>query len=193
MPEAKLCSIDGCGKQVKNRGYCTAHYKRWWRHGDPLAGRTPNGEPARFLTEVAYPYAGDECLRWPYGHNGDGYGQITHGGKHTYVHRKVCEEVHGPAPSDEHETAHSCGNGHLGCITPNHLRWATMSENHADRVIHGTSNRGERCGAAKLTEPEVRTILAMKGSALQREIAERFNVTPSNIGVIHRRKSWVDI
>jgi 5-methylcytosine-specific restriction endonuclease McrA len=35
---AKLppCSIEGCGKPGFCRGWCTAHYSRWQRHGDPL-------------------------------------------------------------------------------------------------------------------------------------------------------------
>lgn len=29
------CSIDGCGKPVHCRGWCSAHWTRWRRHGDP--------------------------------------------------------------------------------------------------------------------------------------------------------------
>lgn len=34
----RTCSIDGCTKPVIARGWCTAHWTRWKRHGDPLAG-----------------------------------------------------------------------------------------------------------------------------------------------------------
>lgn len=37
----KKCSIDGCDKEVKARGWCAMHYMRFRRHGDPLASRTP--------------------------------------------------------------------------------------------------------------------------------------------------------
>lgn len=35
------CEIPDCGNPVRNkaRGLCSRHYRRWQRHGDPLAGR----------------------------------------------------------------------------------------------------------------------------------------------------------
>lgn len=33
-----ICAIVGCGKPVKTKNYCVSHYKRLWRHGDPLGG-----------------------------------------------------------------------------------------------------------------------------------------------------------
>jgi hypothetical protein len=29
------CSIKGCPRPARARGWCTTHYKRWKRHGDP--------------------------------------------------------------------------------------------------------------------------------------------------------------
>lgn len=31
----RICSIEGCSTQAKCRGWCGAHYQRWFRHGDP--------------------------------------------------------------------------------------------------------------------------------------------------------------
>lgn len=31
------CSVDNCERPVKYKGMCGMHYKRWWRHGNPLA------------------------------------------------------------------------------------------------------------------------------------------------------------
>jgi len=36
MPKDTICSIDGCGKRAKGRGWCAAHWWRWKNHGDPL-------------------------------------------------------------------------------------------------------------------------------------------------------------
>lgn len=40
------CSIVGCAKAPEARGWCKAHYLRWYRHGDPLAG-APMRRPGR--------------------------------------------------------------------------------------------------------------------------------------------------
>lgn len=33
----KTCSIEGCGKPAKGRGWCASHWWRWKNHGDPEA------------------------------------------------------------------------------------------------------------------------------------------------------------
>ena len=44
MQATRTCSIDGCERCAEKRGWCNAHYKRWRRHGDPMAGRrAPTG------------------------------------------------------------------------------------------------------------------------------------------------------
>lgn len=34
----RTCSVEGCGKPARRRGWCGAHHQRWLRHGDPLRG-----------------------------------------------------------------------------------------------------------------------------------------------------------
>lgn len=150
-----------------------------------------NGEPERFYREVVFPYGGNDCLLWPYGCSGGNknYGMING----EYVHRRLCEEEHGPPPTPDHEAAHSCGKGHIACVTKRHLRWATPVENSADSLLHGTRARGERNGQAKLTEPEAREILALKGKLSQRVIAERYSVARTAVSAIHCRRSWPGI
>lgn len=43
MTTFKTCKIDGCGKNVVGLGYCSAHYSKLKKYGDPLAGRTNSG------------------------------------------------------------------------------------------------------------------------------------------------------
>ena len=40
------CSIDGCGNALAARGWCSTHYSRWRRHGDPeVVTRGKNNGP----------------------------------------------------------------------------------------------------------------------------------------------------
>jgi hypothetical protein len=106
------------------------------------------------------------------------------------AHRVMCLLAHGQPPSIEHVAAHSCGNGAGGCVNPRHLRWATASGNEADKVFHGTSNRGERSGSAKLTESEVRSIRSLEGRMTQQDIADKFGVHLMTVNSILRRRNW---
>lgn len=189
MADKSLCKIDGCGKPVVTRGWCEGHYRRWRVHGDPLGGRTPDGEPLAFLEE-ALGADTDECIVWPFGRGSDGYARVWFDGRVRPASRIVCERVHGAPPTPKHEAAHSCGKGHEGCINHRHLRWASPAENCADTLIHGTSARGERQGNSKLTEADVREIRSLLGTMKRAEIADRFGVSGKTIGAIHRRENW---
>lgn len=63
----------------------------------------------------------------------------AHGTKSMGVHRLVCEAFHGQKPTPKHMTAHWDGNKKNN--RPSNLRWATASENQADRVRHEASKR----------------------------------------------------
>lgn len=186
------CSIDGCDKPMLARGWCSKHWTRWQRHGDPLGGGTPkDGSVRRYFFDVVVPYAGDDCLIWPFGRDSYGYGRIELGEGSALVHRRACEEVHGAPPEEpDIQAAHNCGNGHLGCCNPKHLRWATRYDNSMDRIKHGTHNRGERHMMAKLTVDQVLEIRKLQGSVGRAELAERFSVSTWNIDSIHKRTSW---
>jgi hypothetical protein len=190
MANSRICSLPECGKPYHCKGYCEAHYTRVRRHGDPLAGRTPDGELIRWIHEVAMLHTSDDCLPWPFGTIGNGRAQVRVGGKKVIASRYVCELAHGVPPSAEHEAAHSCGKGHEGCISPGHLEWKTHAENMADRLVHGTLSRGERHGMAKLTEDDVRTIIALKGDVPRTKLAEKYSVSKGTIDHIYAGRSW---
>lgn len=190
-----LCSVEACERNAHHsangcRGFCQRHYSRFRKHGDPLAGNTAHHEPRRFIEEVVLKYSGNECLTWPYFRNASGYGHARFGSKGGIVSRYVCEREHGEPTTPKHQAAHSCGNGHLGCVTKSHLSWKTQSGNQLDRVIHDTHRRGERSPLAKLTEKQAREILALRGVTTQKEIAARFGVSAFTISQIHRGQRW---
>lgn len=191
MADFKLCSIPNCSKPAAHKGWCKAHYTRWHRHGDPLGGSTSKGALPDFLHNTVMPYQGQDCLTWPYTRDRTGYGRIRINKKSLSVSRLVCEHVHGPAPTNTHEAAHSCGNGHLGCVTPSHLSWKTPAENQADRIAHGTHQFGEKNARNKLTEKQVQKIRSLKGIITQVEIARIFGISFVTVSDIHNRRRWV--
>lgn len=191
MANQSICSVECCGKSSNTKGLCRAHYWRLWKYGDPLAGATPKGAARRFIHEVASPYSGNDCLIWPFATNPYGYGVYTRPERGiTLASRYVCEIVHGAAPTPQHEAAHSCGNGHKGCVNPNHLSWKTPKDNTADKFRHGTVARGEQIVASKLTEAQVKEIRSLKGVKNQYELAEQFGVRQQTISRIHSRARW---
>ena len=71
------------------------------------------------------------------------------------------------------------------------LRWDTPKNNHADRVLCGTSNRGERCGAAKFKEPDILRIRRLyKQGMKQREIGAIYGIHQAAVSTIVRRINW---
>jgi hypothetical protein len=50
----------------------------------------------------------------------------------------MCKLVNGDPPAG-YETAHSCGNGHLRCITPKHLHWKTPAQNQQENSKRGNT------------------------------------------------------
>lgn len=188
---SRPCSVEGCERPSAARGWCPAHYWRWRKHGDPTGGRaTASGDLERYFQTVVLPYEGDKCLIWPY-HNVKGYGRLDRKGQGFLVSRLVCEAEHGPPPSPQHQAAHSCGKGHLGCVAKRHLAWKTHTANQADRLTHGTHNRGERQGGAKLTRHDIVVIRALAGTVEQRKLACCFRISKAQISRVIHKKTWV--
>jgi hypothetical protein len=186
-----LCSIDGCSKVVEARGYCKAHYRRWERHGDPLGGGISPSTTLKWVMEVAIAYEGNDCLTWPFGKDGAGYGSMHIEGKHIRASRYICAMVHGEPDDPTYHAAHSCGRGHLGCVTKRHLRWASPQENALDKNDHGTMKRGPDINTCKLTPDVVSVVRAIPESSVSnQDIACRLKVSREQIRRIRRGTSW---
>jgi HNH endonuclease len=189
-----LCSIPDCGRPHKGLGWCSKHYFRWKRHGDPLyrdaEAPAPKRAAIKWIKDNAN-FSGAECLIWPFtARMTNGYGLVWWKGRKDGAHRVMCEMVHGPAPSSKHQTAHSCGNGTGGCVSPRHLRWATPIENDGDKEKHGTRIRGEQIPWSKLTEDDVCVIRALIGKKTDTEIADQFGVSDGAIYLIRKGVNW---
>lgn len=186
------CLVEGCGRQHAARGYCKLHYDRIILTGAPRddqPARTAPGSRMEWLL-AHVDYQDEACLDWPFSRDHRGYARITDEGVQRLASRTMCALAHGPAPHDDQQAAHSCGNGHRGCVNPKHLRWDTVVGNHSDKIEHGTEIKGVDQWQAKLTEDDVRYIRSAKGTVFQRDLAERYGVSQSTISKIQRKANW---
>lgn len=144
------CVIDDCDRARKSAdGLCSAHRHRLIRHGDPLAGRTPDGALVKFVDAAVAGLAPAEpngCILWPYG-TSSGYPIVKHPERGDLVRAGVLvlERTVGPRPSGRHTVGHAphdvCGN--RTCIAPAHLSWQTWDEQTAHHRVDGTAVRSD--------------------------------------------------
>jgi hypothetical protein len=194
MANKELCCVDGCGKPVESRGMCGKHYQRMKNSGTTEIKRTEKGSVRAWLDNVAIPFAGDECLPFPFYRSVSGHGRISNRkGGPALAHVYVAEAVHGAKPTEGYESCHRCGNA--PCCNPRHLYWGTRAQNMADRITHGVLTpppvqRGRSNVNTKLTEDNVREIRARIGKEPIAQIARDYGVNSGTIHTIKDGRSW---
>ncbi|AUM00520.1 HNH endonuclease signature motif containing protein [Pseudomonadota bacterium 24LQ007] len=141
----------------------------------------------RFLEKIDFdPDSG--CWIWKGARHPQGYGLIKRkDGAQLRAHRVAYELAYGPIP-DGLMVCHRCDRPQ--CVRPGHLFVGTARDNSADMVTKGRSAHlfGERNGSARLTRQAVQTIRSESGC--YRDLAGRFGVSPSAIGLIKRMERW---
>ena len=192
------CTI--CGKSSVGFGYCENHYRRFKRHGDPLAGRRFDlTDDERFAAKfVVDPET--NCWVWQRGLGPDGYGSfydrtLTPKGNPRMVrsHRWSYERYVGPIPPG-HEVCHTCDNP--SCVNPEHLFTGTHTDNMRDSSAKGRQGHpGDRNGRARLTADDVRAIRAAYTGQFGQvsELSRQFGVTTATVSKAIRRQTWVDV
>ena len=127
----RTCTIPGCDKMHRARGYCSPHYQRWFKYGDPrhLEGVIDRAATPEEAFEKRTRWAG-ECLVWT-GTKVTGYGWMSVHGRRYLVHRWVWEQERGEIP-DGLLIDHICRN--RSCVRVEHLRLATYKENAQNTV-----------------------------------------------------------
>ena len=122
---------------------------------------------------------------------GNQHGMFSFRGKTVRVHCLLYHNFVGPLPSDFGRQSgknvpaicHTCdSNGR--CLNISHLYLGTISSNTRDKLIHGNGPR------QKLTVENVKRIKSMGTTKTKREIAERFNITSSEVVKILKGKVW---
>lgn len=142
----------------------------------------------RFFDRIALPDPETGCMEWRGSFGTDGYGKLSlkcSDGAHrnTGAHRVALFLSTGEAPDDA-QAAHACGN--QKCVAPAHLRWASASENQADRAQHGTDYYPGR----RLTRSDVKALVAASADLGPRDLAAKFGVHVTTVRSILSGRSW---
>jgi hypothetical protein len=103
------------------------------------------------------------------------------------INRLVARAFLGEPPSPEHQAAHWDGNRKNNQVS--NLRWATPTENTADKLRHRTLH--VRSWNSKLNETDIERIRdqALCG-VMQERIAEQFRVQSAHISKVVRKLKW---
>lgn len=167
--------------------FCSRHCVHLSKHRDPVL---------RFWKNVQKQESG--CWLWTGPEGGRGYGVFWVDGRLVRAHRFSYEHHIGPIPHGL-QVCHNCPTGdNRLCVNPDHLFVGTQRDNVIDIYAKGryhrrnpTSARGERAGAAKLTDDQVRAIRAAYAAGeYQRVIAARYGVRQGAVWAICARKTW---
>lgn len=147
----------------------------------------------RFWQAVS-PCPNTGCWFWT-GPTWKNYGVIYGEGK-PWVATHLSLRLHGrPIPMAGAYACHHCDIRF--CVNPEHLYWGDAGTNIQDsydrqrRVSPLLGRVGERNTNVKLTENDVRDILASSGGS--QELANRYNVAHSTIRRIRRGETWKHI
>ncbi len=108
--------------------------------------------------------------------------------KGNLVHSLIAETFLGPRPTG-YDIRHIDGNKANNAAS--NLAYGTRIENEADKLLHGTSNRGGRNGMAKMTERTVILARQMKKAGYGLiAIAATFGLKPGGMRAILNGQNW---
>lgn len=187
------CSVDGCEKPIHNKanGWCQMHYYRHYRYGDVNGGGAQTRHRKLSVQEQFKSYikvADSDCHEWQGGLLKSGYG----GFRSRPAHRWIWEHANGAIPIGL-LVRHKCDNP--PCVNVDHLELGTVADNSNDMVIRGRSLIGVLNHANKLTEQQVLEIkkAIRDRTALQKDLALKYGVTPTLITSIKKGRAWTHI
>jgi len=121
------------------------------------------------------------CWVWQRSVYSGGYGAIGDDGRIKLAHRVAYESLVGPIPPDT-QVLHSCDNRR--CINPEHLRLGTNDDNVKDALARS------RYVGRRLSIEDVLYIRENPMGISQSKLADKFEVSPSQIRRILNRKQW---
>lgn len=188
----RLCSVDGCENKHYGKGFCTKHYNRVLRHGDPHTpghrGRTPRPVAERIALRAV---PNGDCLIYQSKRKTrSGHVTVFRDGRYVGVHRAAWEAANGPVPHGLY-VLHRCDRPR--CVNVDHLFLGTIADNNADRDQKGrhVALPGSANGFAKLDEGAVAEIKArLNGGESTYALAAEFRVSQATVWLIKVGRTW---
>ena len=119
------------------RGWCGAHYKRWYKYGDPLGTPPKQSDEEAYLSRFEQ-RGPDECWPWTAGKFKKGYGKFSRGNKKFQAHVFGWKMRFGSIPEGlviDHvcHNDSGCAGGdsclHRACQNPAHWELVTPAVN----------------------------------------------------------------
>lgn len=135
----RSCAVDGCIKPHHSHGWCSMHYARWKKSGDP-----GTAEPLKLVGAPVedrfwfYVSKRESCWLWTGGLNEYGYGKFNPDRRRPVLsHRFAWTITHGPIASGLN-VLHRCDNP--PCVNPAHLFLGTQGDNMHDMHAKGRAS-----------------------------------------------------
>lgn len=128
--DTKQCTVEGCGKRLNARGYCSMHLARLRSHGTLEIARPKYSGLPEDVRFWKYVDVTDNCWLWTGCVDRTvGYGEFGRSvtGQRIRVHRYVYELIKGPIPLGL-QIDHLCRV--RICVNPDHLEAVTQQENN---------------------------------------------------------------
>jgi len=187
----KQCSIADCDARIEGLGFCSKHYQRFKRHGDPLHTRP---SPTQLFWQKVNIAGDDECWEWTQRSLNRGYGKM--GWK--IQDRWHCKLAHHIAWWLEYNKwpddclLHSCDNPL--CCNPKHLREGTRAENVQDRDARHRTPKGDGHNSSILNTAQVLLIRKLRKQGVTGAIlAKQFGVASTTIYNVAQGNTWKHI
>lgn len=160
-----ICTVSGCERSQQARGWCRAHYNRWWKFGDPGLKFEPKLDIGDLLRSKLKPTI-NGCLEFVGASNPSGYGAISFNGRQEGAHRVAYKLWVGSIPEGK-IICHSCDNP--PCCNINHLYAGTYSDNMQDMIWKGRGALQQRTHCPRGHELSGSNLVADKLRKEQRE------------------------